>query len=91
MNSRTGKKHRPFSTGSQYNEWTSRNCGSCKKAFDQKPVEGFRCDWEKALCVAFLHNGQVSEEVAKAIGYLDNKECIIWECPGWTRGRKGNG
>lgn len=79
------KKYKPFSIGKQHKEWTARNCGSCKKGFDAKPIEGFRCDWEKALCVSFLHDGQVSEEVAKAIGFLDSEGCDLWECPGWAR------
>jgi len=32
-----------------------------------------------------VDDGKVKEEVARAIGYLDNKDCIIWECPAWVR------
>ena len=77
-------KYRPFSTGSQWVEWSSRNCGSCKKGFDMKRGK-FRCDHHLALALAYCTDGQVTENVAKAIGYLDNKECYIWECPGWVR------
>lgn len=84
MNLRMDKKHRPFSTGSQYADWSSRNCGSCKKGYVSVRNE-FRCDWERELCVALVGDGQVTEEVACAIGYLDNKECYIWECPEWAR------
>ena len=77
-------KVRPFSTGSQYAEWTFRNCGSCRKGFNNKKSV-FYCDWELALCVAHVTNGEITEKAAKAIGYLDNKDCYIWECPGWRR------
>lgn len=82
------KKYKPFATGFQYNDWNAKNCDSCKKGFNEKPIQGFRCDWERQLCVAFLHDGLVSEETARAIGYLDSEDCTIWECPGWERGRK---
>lgn len=81
---KTFKRYGPFSTGSQYGEWCSRNCDSCKKGFDKKRSK-FRCDYEFALGAAYCGDGQVTEEVAKAIGYLDNKECYIWECPVWAR------
>ena len=81
------KKHRAFSTGSQYADWSSRNCDSCKKGFDKKRSK-FRCDYEFALGAAYCGDGQITEEVARAVGCLDNKGCYIWECPGWERGRK---
>lgn len=80
-------KHRPFSCGSQYADWTSRNCGSCKKGFDDRYFK-FKCDYEFALGFSFMGDGTISEEVARAIGYLDNINCYIWECPMWERGRK---
>lgn len=83
----TERKHRAFSTGSQYADWNSRNCDSCKKGFDKRHSK-FRCDYEFALGVAFCGDGLITEEVARAIGFLDSEGCDIWECPGWERGRK---
>ena len=78
------EKYRPFSTGSQYGDWSGRNCDSCKKGFNRKK-DVFRCEWEMVLCRAYIYDGQVTEEVAKAIGYFGNEECYIWECPGWKK------
>lgn len=89
MNSHTDKKYKPFWSGSQSADWIAKNCGTCKKGFDNNRNR-FRCDWEMALCIASIEDGQVTEEVAKAIGYLDQKEGYIWECPGWERRRKGS-
>ena len=80
------KKCRPFSTGSQYADWSARNCGTCKKGFKDRPDQNpFQCEWERALCIASICDGQITQEVARAIGYLDNRDCYIWECPGWAR------
>jgi hypothetical protein len=90
MNSPIDKKHRPFSTGSQFADWTSRNCDSCKKGYDKKRSK-FKCDYEFALGFSYVGDGMITEEIARAIGYLDNfneeEECYIWECPGWSRRR----
>jgi hypothetical protein len=82
------KKYKPFATSRQSMDWQNQNCGSCKKGFDNKGMDGFRCEWEKALCLATMEGGLITEETAKAIGYLDHQDCTIWECPGWKRGRK---
>jgi len=82
------KKHRAFSTGSQYADWSARNCDSCKKGFDNKGMDGWRCEWEKALCLAAIGDHHIKETVARAIGFLDSEGCDLWECPGWERRRK---
>lgn len=79
------KKHRAFSTGSQFSEWSYRNCLTCKFGFNDKHSK-FGCERERALVEAYCGDGQITEQVAKAIGFLDNKECYVWECPGWARG-----
>ena len=76
--------YKPFAIRSQHIEWVAKNCDSCKKGFNKKDHR-FRCDWEWALCMALITGGMVVEGVAKAVGYLDNKDCIIWECPGWVK------
>ncbi len=79
------KKYKPFATSRQSSDWINRNCDSCKEGFEYTLMGGFRCRWEKALCWASLRDGQISGEVAKAIGYLDSEGCDLWECPGWAR------
>lgn len=81
------KKYKPFAFDSQYADWSSRNCGTCKKGFDMKHRK-FKCDHYLTLALAYCTDGMVTEEVAKAIGYLDSEGCDLWECPGWERGRK---
>ena len=76
--------HKPFPTSNQYADWSSRNCGSCRKGFDQNHGK-FRCDYECNLAYAYCGDGQVTEEVAKAIGYLDSEGCDLWQCSGWAR------
>ncbi len=78
------KKYKPFATDSQYEDWSSRNCGTCRSGYERKTYK-FRCPGEHKLCLAFLHDGQITEDVARAIGYLDSEGCDLWECPGWAR------
>ena len=87
MSLHMAKKYKPFSTRDFFSEWSSRNCGTCKKGWEERRLI-FRCEWQRALNVAMVDDGQITEEVARAIGLLDNKGCTIWECPGWKRGRK---
>lgn len=85
------KKYKPFASLRESQEWISKNCDSCKKGFDRKRRR-FRCEWERKLCLAAISGKEITEKVAKAIGYLDNfapgwtdPQCTIWECPGWAR------
>ena len=81
------KKYKPFVTSVQLADWVARNCGSCKKGYDNKKCR-YRCGGELGLCKASITDMHITAAAAKAIGYLDNKDCTIWECPGWERGRK---
>ncbi len=92
------KKYKVFVSKQESQEWISKNCDTCKKGFERKRSR-FRCEWERKLCAASIYGDPVSEETARAIGYFENKvrfrrrfqgtlcHCIIWECPGWERGR----
>ncbi len=79
------KKYKPFPTYQQATEWITKNCDTCKRGYKRNR---FRCDWERALCEAQSPTGQITEAVAKAIGFLDSEGCDLWECPGWERGRR---
>lgn len=84
MSLHMAKRYKPFSTTRQSMDWIARNCDTCKKGFDKKG-DRFRCDWEQKLCAASIYGDPINEETAKAIGLLNNKDCTIWECPGWAR------
>lgn len=76
------KKYKPFSTGSQYDDWNGRNCCSCKKGFKRAK---YHCNLEPKLDAAYCGDGTITEETARAIGYIGNEEGYIWEYPGWAR------
>lgn len=74
----------PFYCGTQYGDWTGSNCDRCKKA---APLYGdSTCEIELALHIAYLSDGEVTEEIAKKMGYFDNEDKEIWMCPEveWT-------
>ena len=76
--------YKPFATRNQLADWVARNCDSCKKGYDNKQCR-YRCGWELALCKASITDMQITQEVAKEIGMLENEGCDLWECPGWAR------
>lgn len=84
MNSHMAKKYKPFRTTQRCREWLLKNCGSCKRGWEERRLI-FRCEWERALYVAMVDDGQITEELARAIGYLDSERCDLWECPSWAR------
>lgn len=58
---------RPFSSGSEFSFWVSRNCATCRKynAAEWNPGD---CEIDKALGLAYMGDGRVSEEIAKRAG-----------------------
>ena len=67
---------RVFSTGSQYADWSNRNCDTCKHQDD--------CNVERRLFEGYLKDGEVSESDARIIGFIDNREAYTWDCPEWS-------
>jgi hypothetical protein len=57
---------RPFSTGSQYADWTDKNCANCWKAV--KSSKRFNCSIEKELGKAYWDNGEIPDEIAARMG-----------------------
>lgn len=53
-----GDDVRPFSSGSEYGDWTANNCGSCDKA---APEDGSwpTCEIEAALVTAYVGEGTI--------------------------------
>lgn len=67
---------RPFSSGSQFGDWTERNCERCKKSSE----DGSKCDLELALCMAYFGDGTISREEAGRIGCDKSKRLYTWDC-----------
>jgi len=78
------KRYKPFATGDEHADWINRNCGTCKKGYSAKRSE-YDCTLQFELDFAYCGDGKISEKTARAIGFLNNKDCTIWECPGWAR------
>jgi len=67
-------KIRPFSNGSQAEDWFSSNCDRCAKS---KANNG-NCDIELALNTAYFGDGEVSQEIGDRMAYNPDKYC--WMC-----------
>lgn len=72
------QRYHPFSNGTQYMDWEASNCASCSKSRDEWPLA---CDLQEALGLACIGDGTISEEIARRVGYLDNRERFGWPCP----------
>lgn len=72
---------RPFSNGSQYVDWTARNCDRCAKQFDWEAQES-HCDIEAALSFACIDDGRITAEIARRAGITDETRThYTWDCP----------
>lgn len=73
---------RPFHCGSQYVDWTSRNCDRCKSSWDDGMAVPYGpCEIDNALSAACLEDGQVSDEIGKRMGAGADPLSYSWECP----------
>ncbi|MHB0967422.1 MAG: hypothetical protein ACYC36_13315 [Bellilinea sp.] len=71
-------RHYPFSSGTQFADWTENNCRRCKR-YGTKP-DPEKCEIDFAFGDAFWGDGSVSEDIAKRMGYLDNQRSLVWRC-----------
>lgn len=69
---------RPFSSGGQFSNWSSSNCDRCINGGDRQLLP--TCEIELAIGEAYLGDGTVSVEVARQVGYFDNKGYYVWPC-----------
>lgn len=69
----------PFSNGTQYMDWTERNCCRCVKGWRES--QGYKCDLEIALAKASVFHGRITEAIAKRIGLPGNELALTWDCP----------
>lgn len=65
-----------FSTGSQYIDWSSKNCEGCVKSTESAK----KCDIEAAFAFACFDEGKVPESIAVASG-LKSDKAYCWKCP----------
>lgn len=84
--------YRPFSCGTQAEDWMSSNCDRCTKQFKDQP--GRRCCIQSAIIDAWSDGGDVSAEMARRMGFLDadgaTTSRYLWPCTEveWTDGWK---
>ena len=75
---------RPFSCGSQYGDWRSRNCDKCTKGYHNhkpEPKNGMGpCDIDNAIGMAYLGSGSVAKKIAERMGFASSLE-YSWACP----------
>lgn len=70
---------RPFSCSTQYADWQVSNCALCIKFNSEDGTKS--CELDQALAEALFGNGEVSDEVAKAIGAYEGNKEYLWICP----------
>lgn len=76
MTDTTGKV-RPFDSGSQFTDWIGCNCMRCAKYNFANPQN---CEIDYALGLGYLGDGLVTDEIARRMGYTDNKGRYVWMC-----------
>jgi hypothetical protein len=59
------ERHRPFSSGSEYSDWTYRNCKAGCRRYTMGEAT---CDLEIALGRAYMGDGTISPSIAKRLG-----------------------
>lgn len=59
--------YRPFSNGCQAGDWEASNCERCTKYSDEPET---MCPIMYAITLAYIGTGEVSEDMARRIGYL---------------------
>lgn len=71
--------HHPFHSSSQYGDWKDRNCHRCRKYINDVNKT---CDIDRALVLAYYGHGDVSEDIARRMGFLDAPvNALTWPCP----------
>lgn len=71
---------RPFSSGSQYSDWSSKNCANCSKGA-KEPDFVMCCDIEEKLFVASFEDGNIDKDIYDRMGAKSNVGIYNWHCP----------
>ncbi len=76
---------RPFHCGTQFVDWTARNCDRCALGRGSDPdvtLDDLVCELERAVTWACMDDGTVSREVADRIGATAaGVRALTWDCP----------
>ena len=78
----------PFHCGSQFYDWVEPNCCRCTKARTANNGKHV-CEIEKAIFESRCNHGDVSEDIAERMGYLDHSPprqdgfSYTWPCGEW--------
>ncbi len=80
---------RPFSNGTQFQDWQASNCDRCTEGAGVclEPGQWPTCEIEAALVEAACTDGKVTAEIAKRAGVCDETRLsYVWMCPSvvWT-------
>jgi len=77
----------PFSNGSQYMDWTYRNCDRCRKqAPTEVSLDEIPCEIERALIWAMVDDGKIPLPIAERMK-LD-KRAYTWPCGEFEAGEQ---
>lgn len=72
--------YRPFSNGSEFGDWTCRNCDRCWKSKVSELTQRSRCPMENALARGSVSDGTIPQRIAKRLGW-DGKSSLRDACP----------
>lgn len=70
---------RPFSNGTEYGMWMERNCWRCCAKAAKNPDAMPRCSIEKAISLAAIMDGEVSDKIAARMGGM-RKDGFMGDC-----------
>lgn len=79
------ERSNPFSTGSQFADWCSRNCDRCVKYEPEGAPAA--CEIDHALLAAQCGDGSVTQDIAERLGYVEGTAFTedgffyTWDCP----------
>lgn len=77
----TNERVRPFSSGSQFADWSGCNCDRCDKGVHSLGPEAWpTCEIEIALYNAYGDDGSVPADIANRMGHTEHKGEYVWPC-----------
>ena len=73
---------KPFSSGSQFQDWVGANCDRCTKGAHRLGADALPdCEIELALGEAYIGDGNITDEIAARLGCGSGLYC--WQCTEW--------
>lgn len=74
---------RPFSNGTEYQDWVWANCNACAKRYDEAAAT-WHCDIERALNEACIGDGRIERAIAERMGATDDSRTLHRTPDGWA-------